>query len=193
MLLLACLVACLQVATFAKLKSTIPCGRITQKSKTVVDEIIFKQDLNTQKIVKSIQEQAKVFVEKVQYLVEKLRGEVKVHRVEVNNAVKEVQQKFKYAAEEVKKFSRPESFASIQKELEGAITEIEEVTKVFEPSVEKMQSVVQKISKVCLEQLVVLGKTLLKSIDEAIAEHEKTHKHWRLLSWLDSVGWIQLL
>ena len=151
--------------------------QLTRRFQELSDEYkaVVKRDLDSQMVLRIIQEQTHIFNENAQFFVKKFKEESNAHQADVDRAVRKLQQKLTDTAEGIRKIFACETTADIQKQWKD-VAEIERLAKSFEPDFQELQSIGQKISKIELDYFVTIGKIFETNIEEAIAEHEKTFK-----------------
>ncbi|KAK9721303.1 Apolipophorin-III precursor (apoLp-III) [Popillia japonica] len=149
---------------------------LAQSAKTLTDELsqtLGLQNLDTEKLGKTLQDQSKAVAEGLQSIVDKLKAEVTAHQPE-------------RPEEDLKKSFDPKTQKQIdetrQKFDDGLKTSVAELQKLAKSvqenkQLQEAQTNIQSLTKSVLDTFVSSVKNAETQLKKAIDDHEKTHKH----------------
>ena len=166
--------------------------QLSNLSKTVKDlaeeisNTLGLEKLDSEKILKTINDQSKAVSDNLQTIVDKLKSEAKAHQPEVDNVIKSVEEKLAKTADDLKKTLDPkakkqleETKAKFDDGVKNAAAELDKLVKSIQDNkqVQDAQANIKKVTKSALDSFLDSIKTAEAQLKKAIADHEKTHKH----------------
>ncbi|RZB40699.1 sgm1 [Asbolus verrucosus] len=150
----------------------------------VTQALGIKELPDSKEVVEVLNTQTQTLANHVQEIVDKLKNEVKAHQGEVDNVIKQVQQKLSETATQLQQIAGPEATAkakelksSLDSGLKTAVAQVEKLVKAIEPDATKAKADIQKAAETLLHQISDVSNTLETQVKATVAEHEKTHKH----------------
>ncbi|KAI4455277.1 apolipophorin-iii precursor (apolp-iii) [Holotrichia oblita] len=162
---------------------------LAQSAKTLTDELsqtLGLQNLDTEKLGKTLQDQSKAIAEGLQSIVDKLKAEVTAHQPEVDNVLKSVEASLAKTASDLKKSFDPKTQKQIDETrqkfddgIKTSVTELQKLAKSVQENkqLQEAQSNIQSLTKSALDTFVNSVKTAEAQIKKAIDDHTKTHTH----------------
>jgi rubrerythrin len=150
----------------------------------VTQTLGIKELPDSKKIVEVLNTNTQNLANHVQEIVDKLKTEAKAHQGEVDNVIKQVQEKLSQTAAQLQQAAGPEATAkakelkkNLDDGLKTAVAQVEKLVKAVEPDATKAKTDIQNAAQTLLNQIAEVSNNLQNQVKATIAEHEKTHKH----------------
>ncbi|XP_063924852.1 uncharacterized protein LOC135138769 [Zophobas morio] len=172
----------------AKQAEKSPLEELARNTETLVNNVTqtlgIKELPDSKKVVEILNTNAQTLANHVQEIVDKLKGEVKAHQGEIDNVIRQVEQKLSETAANLQQAAGPEATAkakelkkNLDDGLKNAVAQVDKLVKAIEPDATKAKTDIQNAAQTLLNQITEVSQNLQTQVKASIAEHEKTHKH----------------
>nr|XP_022906459.1 uncharacterized protein LOC111418202 [Onthophagus taurus]XP_022906460.1 uncharacterized protein LOC111418202 [Onthophagus taurus]XP_022906461.1 uncharacterized protein LOC111418202 [Onthophagus taurus]XP_022912461.1 uncharacterized protein LOC111423467 [Onthophagus taurus]XP_022912462.1 uncharacterized protein LOC111423467 [Onthophagus taurus]XP_022912463.1 uncharacterized protein LOC111423467 [Onthophagus taurus]XP_022912464.1 uncharacterized protein LOC111423467 [Onthophagus taurus] len=168
-----------------------PMETIADNVKTIGDNIsktLGVQDITSEKVLKTINDQAKVFADNLNQIKTKVDKEIKAHDGEVQKTLKTFEGKLGEALASIQKVvdqidpekKMQKSTEEIRKQFDASFKTVtdgfEKMSKNLQPSVNEANTKITQLTKQIADNLTQVGKDVETKLKKAVDDHQKTHK-----------------
>nr|XP_022906462.1 uncharacterized protein LOC111418204 [Onthophagus taurus] len=141
-------------------------------------------EISSEKVLKTLNDQAKTFSDNLNTLKARLDKEVEAHQGDVKAQLLALEQKITKATEDLGKVVDPdkkikkgadEIKAQFDSSFKGVAESFDQLVKNLQPGAQKAGENVNAFTKSMLDSFLEMGKDIQTKFNKAVADHEKTH------------------